>query len=689
MTPDVSPGVQPQRALGSRYLLDRVLGTGAMGEVWVAVDQRTGERVAAKLLRTEHTRDAVIVGRFVQERAILLDLAHPNIVRVRDLVVEGEDLAIVMDLVEGSDLRQRLREEGTFSPQAAVRTTALVLDALAAAHARGVLHRDVKPDNVLLGPGDPPQVLLSDFSIARLAQETTVRMTGVLGTAEYIAPEVFTAEVISAAADVYGTGVLLYELLAGRTPFAGGGSGYAVAHRHVNSRPPELPGLPAPLAALLPSLLAKDPSRRPTAAGAAAALRALLPELADAEALPQQPAPSVWEQAGDEPGAALGVLSGAARTADLDPGQTTVRGSAPAPPVSVPVPGLAGPLAPLAPHDGLDAQVLDGQTQLRAPAAPRPAPLAVPEDPAAPARTWRTDRRVWAAAAAVVVLAAGGGAFALTRGGDAGPAKEEVEAATTSADDVVTADLPLESAPTGLITQRSASYDTAKRVLTTSVTWKAGSTPLSGPLFEAVPPLTPGGACPDPAWSVSALPDTSPEVSPSSCGYRVDVAGLPAQGDVVATYALPWRPKAGEDVGGALRARLTAAAEATRAALDGLTATDVYAPQRLDRLEVRVDGVPKVGSPISLTVLPVWAGTDEPDNVDVLFSSRSVRPGALLGQLGGKLSIGSDDCSGSIAFTRGAPYANTPGRGCTITVRIGTLESSSSPFDVVQNSAGR
>src|SRR5579875_1184911 len=267
------------RALGSRYSLERVLGGGAMGQVWLAHDNSTGEQVAAKLLREEYAADTVIVGRFIQERSILLQLDHPHIVRVHDLVVEGQDLAIVMDLVTGEDLRARLRKVGRFEPAEAGRIVADVLDALAAAHAKGVLHRDVKPDNVLLDRDDPAGVQLTDFGIARLAQETTVRMTGVLGTAEYLAPEILTAEVVSSAADVYATGAMLYELLAGRTPYAGAGSAYAIAHRHVTAAPPPLPGVPAPLWDVVTALLDKDPSRRPSAADAAARLRQLGPGL--------------------------------------------------------------------------------------------------------------------------------------------------------------------------------------------------------------------------------------------------------------------------------------------------------------------------------------------------------------------------------------------------------------------------
>ena len=214
--------MENRRALGSRYHLIERIGSGAMGEVWRAEDRTDGGVVAAKLLRSDLTSDPAIVARFVQERSILVTLRHPRIVRVRDLVVEGDDLAIVMDLVEGADLRHHLRERGTFDPALAVGVACSVLDALAAAHEAGCLHRDVKPDNVLVaraGAITPDDVRLSDFSIARLAQESTVMATGLLGTPGYMPPELFVHGTFSAASDVYAAGVLLYELLAGRTPF--------------------------------------------------------------------------------------------------------------------------------------------------------------------------------------------------------------------------------------------------------------------------------------------------------------------------------------------------------------------------------------------------------------------------------------------------------------------------------------
>jgi serine/threonine protein kinase len=289
--------VEGPNALGSRYELEQKLGVGAMGEVWRALDRRSGQRVAAKVLRAEFARDTDIVTRFIQERSILMGLTHPNIVRVRDLVVEGERLAIVMDLIEGGDLRHHLREHGPIAADHAVPLACVVLDALDSAHQSGCLHRDVKPDNVLLVDGDvarPQNLRLSDFSIARLAHDSTVQSTGLLGTPNYMPPELFRVGQFSAASDVYATGILLYEMLGGRTPFAGSGTAHTMGNRHVSSLPPRLP-VSEPLWAAIEQMLAKDPRDRLRAAATASLLRGLPSDALGADVLPLQPVPEVWE----------------------------------------------------------------------------------------------------------------------------------------------------------------------------------------------------------------------------------------------------------------------------------------------------------------------------------------------------------------------------------------------------------
>ncbi|HZG06446.1 MAG TPA: serine/threonine-protein kinase [Streptomyces sp.] len=272
------------RKIGSRYTAHQILGRGSAGTVWLGEGPQGP--VAIKLLREDLAADQELVGRFVQERTALLGLHHPRVVGVRDLVVDGNDLALVMDLVRGTDLRTRLERERRLAPEVAVAITADVADALAAAHAAGIVHRDVKPENVLLdvnapaGPGGAPPALLTDFGVAKLIDAPS-RGNGsrVVGTPDYVAPEIVEGLPPRASVDVYALATVLYELLAGFTPFGGGHPG-AVLRRHVTERVAPLPGIPDELWQLIHQCLAKAPASRLRAPELAARLRELLPALA-------------------------------------------------------------------------------------------------------------------------------------------------------------------------------------------------------------------------------------------------------------------------------------------------------------------------------------------------------------------------------------------------------------------------
>lgn len=663
-----------ERALGSRYVLDRELGSGAMGTVWSARDLVTDEAVAAKILHSHFSADVGIVTRFLQERTFLTQLNHPSIVKVRDLVVEGSSLGIVMDLVEGSDLRAVLRQEGTLAPARAAALTADVLDGLAHAHAMSVLHRDVKPDNVLLDGGT--RARLSDFSIARLAQETTVRMTGVLGTADYMAPEVF-AEQVSAASDVYGTGIMLYELLAGRTPFSSGvgGNSYAIAKRHEVALPPVVPGMPDRLWALLSTLLAKTPAHRPSAAEASAELRRLLSELGHVPPLPAQAAPAVWEELAGE--SRTGTVS--LRSADLTAfeGDDTLIGQRTAPAKQqLPVAGPPPEEPAIAVEDAPLTSI--GQRLVARPL------LDVPELDVAPAEA--APRPVWMkiAAGAVAVVALVGtvvGIRAIT-GGSRGDSRTN----KTSGSDLVSVQGTPEAPRTGLNIARQYTYDTKAQRVTVDVTWSSGSV-LAGPFLESVPALKDADPCPTVTWEdpITAGPATVDGLDAAACGQQVSIGRLGQGAPPRATYGFP--AKLNGDISSALSAYAARAGALQRRALAGLGTSPVYPAQRLDGLRIMVTSAVE-GSGMAVTVYPVWiseGSSPVEDTLNVLFVTPE-GPQSLLDQLGGAraLILRTPGCDDNITIGARSIKATSSRDSCTIEGQLGAaVTGSSNTFSIL------
>jgi serine/threonine-protein kinase len=291
-----------ERPLGSNYILEEVLGRGATGEVWRG-RTRDGEELAFKVLHDTLARDRATVNRFLQEGAILTDVVHPHLVRVHDFVAEGDTLAIVMDLVTGSDLRRPLAEHGAMRPGDACAIAAETASALAAIHDAGVVHRDIKPENVLLdNRRTPPAARLTDFGIARIAEQTGSKSTMLVGTAPYIAPELADGQPPAPASDLYALGIMLYEMCCGVTPFAAK-STLVILNRHGGSMPGRPDGVPDPLWDLIEALLAKDPAARPGPAGRVAILlEALARDLHNLPAAatltePPEPVPVVHDAA--------------------------------------------------------------------------------------------------------------------------------------------------------------------------------------------------------------------------------------------------------------------------------------------------------------------------------------------------------------------------------------------------------
>jgi serine/threonine-protein kinase len=260
--------------LGGRYRLRARLAAGGMGAVWVADDAVLGRQVAVKVLGEALAGDGLAAERLRREARAAARLGHPGVARVLDLGEDGGRPYLVMELLRGESLAGRLARAGALPPAEAARVVAAAADALEAAHRAGIVHRDVKPGNVFLTRDG--EVKLLDFGIASASNEAALTGGDLIGTAAYLAPERVLGHDATPAADVYALGVLLYELLAGRPPFAAD-SGMALAMAHVHARPVPLPeaapSVPPSLAAACEQALAKDPAARPAAATLAALLR--------------------------------------------------------------------------------------------------------------------------------------------------------------------------------------------------------------------------------------------------------------------------------------------------------------------------------------------------------------------------------------------------------------------------------
>nr|BEK66878.1 hypothetical protein KPHV_41050 [Kitasatospora purpeofusca] len=267
--------------LGGRYTLTGRIGGGGMGAVWRAEDSVLGRPVAVKILHPALLADVTFAERFRREARMLALLDHAGIVDVHDYGEEeppdadGDRLAyLVMELVDGRPLDRVLAADGAFPPARALGLLAEALDALHAAHRRGIVHRDVKPSNLMLRADG--RVTVTDFGIARSMAGTRLTAShAVIGTALYMAPEQAEGKAVTPAVDLYAIGVVCYELLVGRPPFTGGGM-LEVALKHLREPAPELPGdIPPAVRAFVATALAKDPGDRfADAAAMAAAARA-------------------------------------------------------------------------------------------------------------------------------------------------------------------------------------------------------------------------------------------------------------------------------------------------------------------------------------------------------------------------------------------------------------------------------
>ena len=250
--------------LAERYRIAEQIGIGGMGTVFAAEDERLGRRVAVKVLKEELSSDPRFVERFRREARAAASLSHPNVASVFDYGEEGGRHFIVMELIEGRDLARVMREEGPFEAERSLSYTEQIARALGHAHSAGLIHRDVKPHNIIVC--DDGRIKVTDFGIARATGESTLTATGtIMGTAQYVSPEQSSGETPGPQSDVYSLGIVLFEMLTGAVPFTGD-SPISVALRHVRETVPAPssidPSLPVEVDELVARATAKQPDDR-------------------------------------------------------------------------------------------------------------------------------------------------------------------------------------------------------------------------------------------------------------------------------------------------------------------------------------------------------------------------------------------------------------------------------------------
>ena len=302
-----------QKILANRYRLTEQIGMGGMAIVYRAVDLRTGHNVAVKVLRPEFNEDREFIGRFQREAEAASKMTHHNIVNLLDVGMDGDNRYLVMEYVEGKTLKEVIQERGKLSAPLACQITIRILSALEHAHRNGIVHRDIKPQNILVHADG--HIKVADFGIARIADSTTLtKGDNVMGSVHYFSPEQARGGGATAASDIYSTGVVLYEMLTGRVPFDGDNP-VAVAMQHLHNAPTPIqniaPDVPPAVIRVCMRAMEKNPAARyQTAREMASDLRAALEERGERMNVPEpetevkQPKPQV------APGERTGSVTG-------------------------------------------------------------------------------------------------------------------------------------------------------------------------------------------------------------------------------------------------------------------------------------------------------------------------------------------------------------------------------------------
>lgn len=651
---------------GSGYQAIRRIGQGASGRVYEGIDRVHDERIAIKILRSQLDDDPQLVQRFIHERLTLTELDCPRIIAVRDLIVDQGMLGIIMELATGPTLGTKLTTDGPLTPATALAVVVQVAQALVYAHERDVVHRDIKPDNIILttdSNAEDPGVKVADFGIAKIlgGSSTTTHM---VGTAHYMAPEFISNNTLSPSVDVYALGVSLYQTLTGQLPFGTEQDNpYAVAQRHLQSIPAMIPGLDKRVWDLISGMLTKNPAHRLSAAEVADQAFGLIPDVKN------EPALTVPEGA-LAPHAMTMLRQPTSLKASPDDGQRlTVKDNNPPDPIE------------LEQLRTLDSPA--SATILKA--GPEPDVEVLGDSVGKDTETknsWWSNRthRIIIYAAAILVAATVATVCVMLAGRHRG-ARQESSKKTV---DGLSASLPIQTYPSGLSVGRSV--EITGGTLKYTLTYGTIKQPLGGDVLEVIKS---GDNCTNVTWDDAAtVAPHSPALTliDAKCGWTISLKTLAQQDPVTVTATLSAKDVTISNQAD-LQAWLQSQAKATDEVLnDDATNSTAYSLQRLQEMRVKVPSRVKEGSAIPVTILGTWPD-GENELTPIYTTPSSPNPTSILTDItGGKeedLRL-TDRCSGAVAITPdGHDVSALHPATCSLGAEIGNYQAQESQITIV------
>ena len=571
---DAITGMREGAPLGSAFTLIRAVGSGTVGTVWAVSRKGSWALYAAKFLKPEYHKDSEFLERFVRERTVLSQLHHQYIVPIEDMVVEGDNLAIVMEYQHGGGVREFLQKQKNLLPGEAFGIVERVLLALEYAHRSGVLHLDIKPDNVLLsghyGDALVEQVRVADFGIATLMGQTESQ--GFYGTPAYMSPERKAYGSSDSSADIYSAGVMLHELLVGAVPLVDADSAVQISDH-----------LPEDVRTVLENLMSLSPKNRPQAAQAVAQVRALRKKYQDADRFEYEERASENQSTGGRQRTVIrgGEQAPAQAASDNYSTQVPELGEASHQTIIRPVTE-----APVVEEEEIDEEFENEQPRTVASQLKRPL--------------------VWGSILGILALICACVFVFINSSGEKkqeGPKEHWTASSGTNS--------PL---PSGLGTRLEADYDPSSHTATVKFEYSTQKSGLHGDILQVVPGLS-TDSCPQTTWNQSSEAEEIRKNQAAITGLDTKCAWNVSNLKIPANSAVTMSAKVDIDIPDqkSLEKWLGEITKKTQTAIsDPDVKSASYPIQRIQKIEVQVPNRVVNQSAVPVTLLPVWpSGKDD------------------------------------------------------------------------------